>query len=111
MTDIFGYLMNKTPEVEFNDVHVEDFDMETLSRFADKDGIFTQSFDIAVKGNKRFSEVFIISSISRYESENGQIPAAQIRIINAKGETFYYSPVYEIGSDREFYRKDTNTNK
>jgi hypothetical protein len=106
MTDIFGYLMNKTPEVEFNDVRVEDFDMETLSHFSDKDGIFTKSFDIAVKGKKRFSEVFIISSISRYESENGQIPAAQIRIINTKGETFYYSPVYEIGSDREFYRKE-----
>ena len=106
MTDIFGYLMNQAPDVEFNDVYIEDFDMETLSRFSDKDGSFTKSFDIAVKGNKKFSEVFIISSISRYESKNGQIPAVQVRIIDASGRTFFYSPVYEIGHKREFYRRE-----
>lgn len=105
LIDPFGKYMQYITDFEFNDVIIEDLTLTTLSQFADSDGSFTKSFDAVIKDNGQFSEMFIISSTAYYESENGNIPAVQVRIIDDEGKTLYYSPVYEIGHRREFYRK------
>ena len=105
LVDPFGAYMNYTPEIEFHDVFIDELSLQGLSRFANDDGSFTNSFDAAIKGGEEFSETFIITSTAYYESENGEIPAVQVRIIDEAGKTLYYSPVYEIGHSREFYRK------
>lgn len=104
--DPFSQYMSWTPEIEFNDVYIDELSTDRLSRFADADGCFTKSFDAAIKANPDFEELFIISSIAYYESENGNYPAVQIRIVDDDNKTLYYSPVYEIGHSREFYRKE-----
>lgn len=106
LQDPFGQYMNLFPEVEFSDVPIEKISTEALSRFASPDGSFTKSFDAVVDGGEQFSELFIISSTAYYESDNGEIPAVQVRIIDGDGATLYYSPVYEIGHSREFYRRE-----
>lgn len=105
LVDPFGKYMQYITDFEFNDVIIEDLTLTALSQFADSDGSFTKSFDAVIKDNGQFSEMFIISSTAYYESENGNIPAVQVRIIDDDGKALYYSPVYEIGHNREFYRK------
>lgn len=97
--------MSKTCDVEFHDYPISDFNVDELFRFSEN-GVFTQGFDVTVKGKSEFYEVNIISSVARYESQNGEIPAVQIRIIDDAKDTLYYSPVYEIGHTREFYRRE-----
>lgn len=106
MVDQFGAYMTMKPEIEYNDVYIDDFSIASLSRFADSDGAFTKSFDAVVKSSEKFEETFIVSSIAQYESESDAIPAVQIRIIDDKKDTLYYTPVYEIGHKREFYRRE-----
>ncbi|MBQ4160055.1 MAG: hypothetical protein IJD83_03910 [Clostridia bacterium] len=103
--DPFKAYMSKEPEIEFHDQPIEDFTLEALSEFKDGDA-FTHSFDVTVKGKKEFEEVFILSTTAKYESENGAYPTAQVRVIDDAGETWYFSPVYEIGHRREFYRRE-----
>ena len=99
----FADYMTRQLNLEYN--YIEDFSKEELARFADADGFFTKSFQVAVK-NKRFKEVNIISTFAKYESDNGDFPAIQIRIVDDKSYSMYYSPVYEIGSRVEFYRRE-----
>ena len=106
LTDPFQLYMNRTPDVKFHDVFLEKLTPDTLAPFADADGGFTKSFDVTVKGLDILNEFFIISSVAYYESETSDIPAIQARIIDASGDTLYYSPVYEIGHWREFYRRE-----
>ena len=106
LIDPFGKYMKRTPEIEFNDVFVEDVSVDALLPFAGEDGSFTKSFDIAFKGGERISDKFIISSIAYYESDSGEVPVVQARMIDARGDTLYYAPVYEIGHSREFYRRE-----
>ena len=103
--DPYQSYMQKAPEDVYNDHPIEDFTLEALSEFMD-DGAFTHSFDVTVKGKKECTEVFILSTVAKYESENGEIPAAQVSVIDNNGSFRYYSPVYEIGHKREFYRRE-----
>ena len=106
MKDIYRSFMTITPEYEFCDVPIEDLSLHALAPFADADGNFTKSFDVTLKGIREFEEIWILSSTAKYESKNGDIPVVQTRLINSKGKTMYYSPVYEIGHPREFYRRE-----
>ena len=106
LIDPFSEYMTLNPTVEFFDVAIDELSVEGLLRFANKDGSFTKSFDAVLKNCEKISELFIISSTAYYESDNGKIPAVQARIIDDSGKTLYYSPVYEIGHRREFYRKE-----
>ncbi len=103
--DPFKAYMSKEPEIVFHDQPIEDFTLEALSKFKDGDA-FAHSFDVTVKGKKEFEEVFILSTTAKYESENGAYPTAQVRVIDDAGDTLYFSPVYEIGHRREFYRRE-----
>lgn len=103
--DPFKAYMSKEPEIVYHDHPIQDFTLDALAEFMDGDA-FTHSFDVTVKGKKEFEEVFIFSSTAKYESENGEIPVAQLRIIDDAGDTIYFSPVYEIGHKREFYRRE-----
>ncbi|MBE7063032.1 MAG: hypothetical protein E7390_04480 [Ruminococcaceae bacterium] len=103
--DLFEAYMKKEPEIVFHDQAIEDFTLEALSGFKDGDA-FAHSFDVTVKGKKEFEEVFILSTTAMYESENGAYPTAQVRVIDDAGDTLYFSPVYEIGHSREFYRRE-----
>lgn len=105
LVDPFGKYMKYITDFEFNDVFIDELSLKALSRFANADGSFTKSFDAAIKDNGQFSELFIITSTAYYESENGEIPAVQARIIDDNGQTLYYSPVYEIGHSREYHRR------
>jgi len=106
MRDPFKLYMNTAPEIEFHDQPIPAFTRDALSPFCDENGCFTKSFDVTVRDIEKFSEVTIISTIAKYESDNDDIPAMQIRIIDAAGTTIYYSPVYEVGHKREFYRRE-----
>ena len=106
MGDIFKPYMTMQPEIEYFDTPVSDFSLESLRAFMDEDGAITKSFDAVVKGAEIFSEVSIISTYSKYESEGDGFPAVQMRIIDAGGHAIYFSPVYEIGSKREYYRRE-----
>ena len=99
----FANYMTKQLDLEFN--YIEDFSPDELLRFADADGFFTKSFQVAVK-NKRFKETNILSTFAMYESETDDYPAIQIRIVDDKSFSIYYSPVYEIGSRVQFYRRE-----
>ena len=103
--DPFADYMSKQTTVEFHDTPIADFTLEALQPFMEN-GAITKSLDLTVKGDKRFFETFIFSSIARYESDNGEIAAAQLRIIDDTGAYIYYSPVYEIGHTREFFRRE-----
>ena len=106
MKDVYRYLMKINPEYEFSDVPIDALSPSLLCRFADADGVFTKSFDITLTGNPEMRDIWVLSSEAYYESEGGEPAAVQVRIINAKKETLYYSPVYEIGHGREFYRRE-----
>ncbi|MBE6548702.1 MAG: hypothetical protein E7667_07525 [Ruminococcaceae bacterium] len=104
--DPYAKYMTWFPEVEYNDVPIKELSAKALSRFANSDGSFIKSFDATLGACKEIEEMFIVSSTAYYESENGEIPAVQIRIIDDAGQTLYYAPVYEIGHAREFYRRE-----
>ncbi len=106
LVDPFQCYMTRTPKMEYRDVFIPEISLRALSVFANADGSFTESFDAAIRGGEVFEEMFILSSTAFYESESGKIPAVQIRIVDERGDTLYYSPVYEIGSSREFYRRE-----
>ena len=103
--DVFEAYMKTEPEIVFHDQPIENFTLEALSGFKDGDA-FTHSFDVTVKGKEEFEEVFILSTTAKYESGNGMYPTAQVRVIDNAGDTLYFSPVYEIGHRREFYRRE-----
>lgn len=100
--------MNNNCTVEFHDCPINNFSLEEIARFSEggNGDVFTKSFDVTVKGLSEFKDPSIISAVARYESENGEIPAVQIRIIDGTGHSIYFSPVYEIGHKREFYRRE-----
>ncbi len=106
LQDPFRPYMKRKPTVEYHDVFIENLSVESLLPFADDKGRFTKSFDVVIHDPEAFEEFFIISSVAFYESQNGEIPAVQARIIDKTGDTLYYAPVYEIGSPREFYRRE-----
>jgi len=107
MKDPFAlYMAGNPPTVTFNDRPIDEFTLDALLPFGDGSGCFTESFDVTLKGKKEFEEVSIVCITAKYESSNGEIPAIQMRIITDTGHAIYYSPVYEIGSDREFYRRE-----
>lgn len=106
MKDLYQPYMTRTPEVVFQDVNIPVLSRESLSPFADTDGAFTKGFDVALKDPSGVGEQWILSSLAKYESETDAIPTIQVRLIDTNGMTLYYSPVYEIGHRREFYRKE-----
>jgi len=106
MIDIFGAYMQGNPEITFHDTPIDRFSAEAFAPFADESGALTRNLDVTVTGDPAFREVFILSSTAKYESKNGDFPVVQIRLIDRDGRTLYYSPVYEIGSRREFCRKE-----
>ena len=104
--DPYAKYMTWYPEVEYNDVPIKELSVKELLRFANPDGSFTKSFDATLGACEKIEEMFIVSSTAYYESENGEIPAVQVRIIDDAGQTLYYAPVYELGHAREFYRRE-----
>ena len=107
MIDNFKDYMSKNPPTAFDDKPIDRFSTESLSPFFDESGALTKNLDVTVTGDPAFREVFILSATAKYESnKNGDFPAVQIRLINRQGITLYYSPVYEIGHKREFYRRE-----
>lgn len=105
MRDPYRAYMKASPEYEICPTFVEELSVDALAPFAN-DGVFTKDFQVAVKGKKAFEEIFIVSTTAKYESKNGAIPLIQIRLIDDNCKTLYYSPVYEIGHTREFYRRE-----
>ena len=103
--DPYKSYMTYKPELEYCDHPIDELSLDALAQFSE-DGAFTRSFDVTLKNLPIFSEVFIFSSTAKYESENGELAAAQLRIIDDSGDTIYFSPVYEIGHRREFYRRE-----
>lgn len=103
--DPYKVYMSYAPQIKFSDNPIATLSLDTLAQFSN-DGVFTDSFDVTVTDFDLFNEAFILSSFARYESDNGEIAAAQVRIIDKSGATVYYSPVYEIGHSREFYRRE-----
>lgn len=103
--DPYSAYMSKQCTVEFHDVAIEDFTPAALAPFLE-DGALTKSIDLTVKGKKECIDAFIFSSTAKYESAGNAIAAAQIRIIDDAGACLYYSPVYEIGHKREFYKRE-----
>lgn len=106
LVDPYNQYMKLIPEIEFYDEPIEELSVSALSKFKNEDGSFTKSFDALLSASEALEELFIVSSIAYYESDNGGIPAVQIRMIDGQGKTLYYSPVYEIGHSREFYRRE-----
>lgn len=105
--DPYKNYMTRTPEFELSSyVLLDELSSSSLKRFADNDGSFSKSFDVAIRGNAELADWFIISSVAHYETQGEQIPAVQMRIIDDNADTLYYSPVYEIGHSREFYRRE-----
>lgn len=104
--DPFAAYMTNTPEIVYHDCPIRELTLKELSAFADETGCFRKSFDVTLTGNEQFEEISVISTTAKYESEGDQIPAVQIRIIDQKGDTLYYTPVYEIGSKREYRRRE-----
>jgi len=105
MKDVYRPYMTRRPEIEFCDVPINELSSAALLPFADRDGAFRKGFDVTLK-DPSFSEIWILSTVAQYESKTDAIPTVQVRLIDAKGKTNYYSPVYEIGHTREFYRRE-----
>lgn len=93
------------PPVKYRDHLIEDFSVNALAPFLDQDGALSENLDVVMKGSKIFSGNFIFSTFAKYETI-GDAPAVQIRLIDKNGHTLYYSPVYEIGHRREYYRRE-----
>ena len=106
LIDPFDKYMSVKPAVKFSDTEIGELSVSALAPFAREDGSFDRCFDVVLSANKSLEELFIVSSTAYYESENGDYPAVQVRIIDNNGATLYYSPVYKIGHSREFYRKE-----
>ena len=107
LVDQFGSYMDSAPSVrDFDTATIDGLSVNALSHFANDDGSFTRSFSVCLKECDLADEFFIVSSMARYESENGDFPAVQIRIVNDNDETIYYSPVYEIGYLNQIYRRE-----
>lgn len=104
--DIFEEYMTNTPEIEYHDCPIKELTLQELAAFADESGCFCKSFDVTLTGNERFEEVSVISTTAKYESDSDKLPAVQVRIIDSQGDTLYYTPVYEIGSTREYRRRE-----
>lgn len=105
MFDPYRPYMTKTLETPFSDHPIDSVSAEALLPFSSA-GVFTKSFDVTVKGKEEFREIFILSSTAKYECANGGMPLIQFRLIDNAGEILYYSPAYEIGHTREFYRRE-----
>lgn len=107
LTDPFGaYMSSSADALNFDTAFIDTLSRDSLSLFANDDGGFTRSFSVCLKGCDLTDEFFIISSIAKYESKNGDFPTVQVRIVNEEGETIYYSPVYEIGYLNQVYRRE-----
>ena len=106
LIDPFGKYMSNDIKLDCEGASIEDLNVDELMCFANDDGSFTESFYVTLGGRELFTELFIISSTAYYESDSGNIPAVQVRIVDGEDKTLYYSPVYEIGHPREFYRKE-----
>ena len=106
MRDDYRSFMNKNTEYEFHDVQIEELSKQALASFAYADGLYRKSFDVILKGKKELGEIWILSSTAMYDGKGESLPAIQVRLINEEGKTFYYSPVYEIGHKREYYRRE-----
>ena len=107
LVDQFGNYMDSAPSVrDFDTATIDGLSVNALSHFANDDGSFTRCFSVCLKECDLADEFFIVSSMARYESENGDFPAVQIRIVNDDDETIYYSPVYEIGYLNQIYRRE-----
>ena len=106
MVDPFESYMQLIPKIVYHDEPISELSLAALSKFADADGAFTKSFDAVLDSSDKLEELFIVSSIAYYESESGDFPAVQVRMLDESGNTLYYSPVYEIGHSREFYRRE-----
>lgn len=104
--DPFVEYMSNTPEIVYHDQPIRELTLKELEGFADENGCFQNSFDVTLTGKEQFEEVSVISTTAKYESDSDRIPAVQIRIIDNQGDTLYYTPVYEIGSKREFRRRE-----
>ena len=105
MNPFYEQYMAVTPPVEYHDHQIEEFSLESLSPYLDEDRAISQNLDVVLKGNKKLYENFIISTFAKYEAAE-DVPAVQIRLIDPNGHTLYYSPVYEIGHWREYYRRE-----
>ena len=106
MKDVYRYLMKINPEYEFSDVPIVGLCCDELRRFADADGVFTKSFDVTLSRDLEIADIWVLSTDAFYVCDGDTPPAIQIRIISGDKETLYYSPVYEIGHTREFYRRE-----
>lgn len=106
MIDSYRSYMTSFPRYDICPKFINELSADALAFFADEDGVFTKDFQVAVKGTKDWEEIFILSSTAKFESESENVPTVQIRLINENGKTLYYSPVYQIGHSREFYRRE-----
>ena len=107
MNDTYEYLNTRDPEFSCKTVEISELNADALlSAFAEQNGDLTESFSIAVSENSLFDESWILSTTAKYETDSGEIPVVQMRITDETGNTLYYSPVYEIGHSREFYRRE-----
>ena len=103
--DPYALYMTKGYVPSLPDVEIKDFSISSLAPLMEN-GAITKSVNLTVREKPEFFEAFIFSSIAKYESSGDGIAAAQLRIIDEKGDTLYYSPVYEIGHKRDFYRRE-----
>ncbi|MBE6651274.1 MAG: hypothetical protein E7613_08170 [Ruminococcaceae bacterium] len=106
LIDPFKDFMWSESPVHFDTAEIDGLSLNALSPFANEDGSFTKSFSVELKGSDITDEFFIVSSVAQYESEKGDFPAAQVRIVDGEGKTIYYSPVYEIGYLNQLYRRE-----
>ncbi len=106
LVDPFKDYMTAECTVQFDTVEIDCLNVASLAAFADRVGCFTRSFSVEFKGSEITEDFFIISSMAKYESENGDIPAVQVRIVNNEDKTIYYSPVYEIGYLNQTFRRE-----
>lgn len=106
MRDPYRAFMKKIPEYEIRPQRIASLSLDALAPFADESGAFTEDFQVAIKGGKDWEEVFILSTVAKYECEGDAFPMVQIRLIDGENKTLYFSPAYEIGHKREFYRRE-----
>lgn len=106
MNDKFEFLNQKTPEFAGPPLYKETLDASSLPDLAGKNHCFTENFSVILRDDEKFGEAWILSTVARFESLNGEVPCIQIRLTDNQGDTLYYSPVYEIGHTREFYRRE-----
>ncbi len=106
MIDLYHSYLTSFPDFPLDSTPIDMLSREALSPFADGDGVFRKNFQVSLKGKKEFKEIWILSTTAKYESQNGKMPTVQIRLIDDDQKTLYYSPIYEIGDTREFYRRE-----